>query len=203
MKNKVNKMMDVFFELIKSKETKKVCEELDVNYENGIILCGIGKNWYIAEKVAKTFLSLGIKAHALDPVHALHGDLGLIDYQTIFFISKGGSTKELLTLLSYIRKRRDNSIVKDVDPFLVGLTLNYEPVFEEYLDICIKPSKKIKIYEFDKKNIIPTLSISVMQMVLDYIGVKVHQNNVGLLDKYKYNHPGGAIGKQLGSSKLL
>lgn len=194
-------MMNVFFELIESKETKEACDDVSCHYKSGVIFCGIGKNLYIAEKVAKTFLSLGIKANALDPVHAMHGDIGLIDVQTIFFISKGGSTKELIDLLKYINKVKKKYI--GLDPYIIGLTLNYKPKFEKYLDICIKPRKKINIYEFDKRNIIPTLSISIMQMVLDYIGVKAHENNNELVEKYKYNHPGGDIGKKLGSSELL
>lgn len=198
MNQKIERMFHLFFELYSLENTTKLIDCIDNHLNKGVILSGVGKNWYICEKVAKTFISMGIPTQTLDPVHALHGDIGMIKEQTMIFISKSGSTIELVTLIKYLYDIKKKGIV---NPKMVSISLK-EPSTKDFMDICIYPTQN-NIYEFDSKNIIPTLSINIIQMLLDWIGVTVFEKNPFLQERYPYNHPGGSIGNKLGTDKLI
>ena len=206
MKNKIQKMFDLFFDLDSNPELNKI-KQLVINnpdiLNKGFIFTGVGKNWYICEKLNKTFLSMGLKSQALDPVHALHGDLGMVDGQIIFFISKSGNTEELIKLAKTLRALK-NQHIKDC--IMVGFCLNNQFENSRLYDYLIIPSERFpkdQIYEFDEKNIVPTLSINIMQMVLDKFGVEIFESYDYLVNNYKYNHLAGENGRRLGVDKLL
>lgn len=198
MQNKINDMFSVFEELVDSDKTDQLIECLSVpNLE--LILCGVGKNWYICQKLEKTFLSLGFNARALDPVHGLHGDVGIIKNQVILFISKSGETKELKDIIKYLHFLRDTLFL--INPTLIGIFLKENPSIKDFLDFMITTNKKI--YEFDENNIIPSLSINLIQMYLDYVAIKVFENFPDKVSRFKYNHPAGKIGEILKSGEFL
>lgn len=190
---KITSMFDILKNLINSEMTKKVIN-ITSSYDNGFIFSGVGKNWYICEKIDKTFTSLGIQSNTLDVVHALHGDIGMIKNQFLFFVSKSGKTRELITLVDYLLEIRDKNII---NPTFIGLFLDNTSPLISKLDYSITPTKDVNLYEFDSKNLIPTLSINILQMLLDYIGVQIFENNPSLVEVYKYHHPAGEIGKKL------
>lgn len=203
-RDKIKKMFRLFWNLYKNQDLDKVREYLShrENLDKGIIIAGVGKNFYIAEKVYKTFISMGIKCQALDCVHALHGDLGMVDGQLIFFLSKSGDTEEMVTVAKTLNMLRDRG-VKDFKS--CGFFLNNHPKYTEY-DWMIVPSEeytKDDIFEFDSRNLVPSLSINIMQMILDDLGVEMFELNEDLFENYKYNHMGGANGKRLGTDKDL
>lgn len=201
------KTEEIFAYILKSEEFKKIVN--GVSSETEFIFCGVGKNWYIAEKVTKTFISLGLKAMALDPVHALHGDLGAIQYnpnQVIFFISKSGKTEELVHAAKVVKYLRDK--VHKIIPLTVAMTLNTpeDGADPKLYDIVLSISKELKescLSEFDTRELVPSLSINTIQAVLDCLGVMVYESSKKLVENYKYNHMGGANGKALGADKLL
>lgn len=193
----INSMFNLFFHLMDNEQVKAFKEDLSKNYKKGIIFSGVGKNWYIAEKVVKTYLSMGIPAQALDPVHGIHGDIGMVNDQFIILMSRSGTTQELVYLAKVLRKLNTLGVTNSK---LVGLSLNPNKPFSEYFDYYIAPDKSYenKIYEFDERNLVPSLSINCCQLVLDKIGVEVFEDHQELVDRYKYNHIGGANGKKLG-----
>ena len=156
---------------------------------HGIIFCGVGKNWYIAEELTKLFVSFGINAQALDCTHALHGDCGMIKDQVLFFLSKSGTTKELVTLMKYLKSIDHFSKNKQV---LVSL----RDVTSETADYIIKPESNT-VYEFDSNDLIPTLSLTMILLLLSEFGVRIFESSEMLTNLYKYNHPGGEIGERL------
>jgi len=203
-KEKIDHMFDLFWDLHDNNDLKDVKKYLSKreNLDKGIIIAGVGKNFYIAEKIYKTFISMGIKCQPLDCVHALHGDLGMVDGQLIFFLSKSGNTEEMVTIaktLNMLRQRGHKRFVS------CGFFLNNRPSYIDY-DFMIVPSEKFNkddIYEFDSRNLVPSLSINIMQMVLDDLGCELFEMNKDLFEGYKYNHMGGANGKRLGVYKEL
>ena len=201
---KIKEMFKVFFDLKESKNYKGLMDLKDKILEDGIIFCGVGKNWYICEKVTKTFLSMGIPAQALDPVHALHGDLGMIRNQVVVFVSRSGTTEELLNLARVLQGIKKNNLCGEV--VLVGMFLNNQLPYKDLFDILVVPGKKYspdKIYEFDQRNLVPSLSINIIQLLLDNWGIEIFESEPFLVERYKYNHMGGANGKKLGTDKLL
>ena len=98
-----------------------------------IFFCGIGKSGFVAEKIAMTFVSLGIKAFYMSATNALHGDIGIVsDQDTVIFLSKSGETKELLDLFPFIKEKgaytvslicRENSSLEKLSDFSLILPL--------------------------------------------------------------------------------
>ena len=203
---KIQDMFDLFWELNQNEDLQKLKEYIHNNpkiLDKGFIFTGVGKNWYICEKLNKTFISMGLKSQALDPVHALHGDMGMVDGQIIFCISKSGNTEELMNFVKTLKALVLKGIKKCI---LVGFCLNSEFKNNGLYDYLIIPSNKFtkdKIYEFDDRNLIPTLSINIMQMILDKFGVDIYEMTPDLVENYKYNHLAGENGKRLGMDKIL
>lgn len=90
-----------------------------------VVWTGVGKSGIIAQKLCATSLSLGMPATYLDPMSALHGDLGLLNgtkalgssnneaasqlptppADVVIALSHSGSSAELLALLPHLRLR--------------------------------------------------------------------------------------------------
>ena len=213
MKNLLNDLeisRRVFYDIVTSKEVNGLVADW-CGFEKlpRFIFSGVGKNWYICEKVVKTYLSLGIQAQALDCVHALHGDLGMLmddEPKVLFFISKSGTTEELRRLVKVVFDLRDKGIINNLK--VIGFYLNERKNIEQadkYDQLILLPNW---IYyknfpEFDERDLVPTLSLDTMQMDLDYIGIEVYEAHPDLVDNYVYNHLGGNNGKALNSDKLV
>ena len=59
-----------------------------------IYFTGIGKNGFVAAKVASTFNSLGIRSLFIDPVNTLHGDMNIFTKDDLVIsISKVGKLR--------------------------------------------------------------------------------------------------------------
>ncbi len=70
-----------------------------------LIFCGVGKNAYIAQKIAATFNSTGISSCFLDATQAQHGDLGLVaEGDLAFLLSNSGQTEEILRLVPLLKR---------------------------------------------------------------------------------------------------
>ena len=178
-----------------------------------IYLAGVGKNWYICEKVEKTFLSLGLQCRSLDCTHALHGDLGMLtgndNAKIVFFVSKSGTTEELLKLYNVITFLINNKTIKNTTLMSIYLNKNGDEFWQDsWAKISLHPARNRyqndePEFEFDSDNLIPSLSINTMQQVLDYIGISVFDADEELKSKYKFNHMGGHNGQALGMDKIL
>ena len=71
-----------------------------------VIVSGIGKSGVIAQKIAATLTSTGTAATYLHPIESLHGDLGLVDADSVAIVlSKSGETEELVGLLAELARR--------------------------------------------------------------------------------------------------
>jgi len=171
------------------------------------IFAGVGKNWYICEKVVKTFISMGIQAQALDPNHALHGDLGMLRAdgdKVLVFVSRSGTTAELVKLAKVVKTLKDRGILVDLET--IALFLNHEKPNSEVFDTWIYPDDPYalsSIYEFDERDLVPSLSINILQMVLDLLGVLLYEGRDNLVDGYVYNHLSGGNGEKLGGAAIL
>lgn len=211
---KKDHMDAIFKSIVKSSSFKKFfldCSSSFGSRQDGLpsfIFTGVGKNWYICEKVVKVFISLGIRAQALDCMHALHGDLGMLSAEksqkVLVYISRSGTTDELVKLAKIIKQFKTARVIENIET--VGFFLNREMPNHELFDRMIVPddlSTLDDIYEFDKRNLVPSLSIDILQLVLDFLGVLLYEGRKDLVDHYVYNHLSGANGKKLGGSSIL
>ena len=73
---------------------------------------GVGKNMYVASRVASTYDSLGIRSIFIDPVHTLHGSMGIFSEEDLVIaISKSGNTSELIRFVLTLRKQGFTNIM--------------------------------------------------------------------------------------------
>ena len=100
-----------------------------LNCKNGkIIISGVGKSGIVARKIAATFSSIGLMAIYLNPLDALHGDLGVVSQEDIcLLLSNSGETLELLEILPHLKKRGNSCIA------LVALFIFILPEGGEYI----------------------------------------------------------------------
>ena len=71
-----------------------------------VIVTGVGKSGHVGAKMAATLASTGTPSFFLNPLDALHGDLGMItDDDIVVMISNSGNTDELLRLVDCLQIR--------------------------------------------------------------------------------------------------
>lgn len=176
------------FELQSQKEVLKLEKIYDYLIENSgsLIFCGVGKSGIIALKLASTFCSLGLPSFALHPTEALHGDLGRVQKNdVIVFISKSGTTEEILKLLPYLSFGREK---------MVALVGNPHSPIAEVCDIVFDCSVD---QEACINNQAPTTSSTLAMAMGDAMAVH-YEAHVGLSKEgFAINHPGGILGKSL------
>jgi arabinose-5-phosphate isomerase len=154
--------------------------------ESALIFCGVGKSGIIAQKCASTFTSLGLPSFFLHPTEALHGDLGRVrKSDAIVFLSKSGTTEEILKLLPFLNTPKEKRIG------LIGAATS--PIGEEcsiVFDCSVEKEACIN-------NQAPTTSSTVALALGDAMAV-LFESLTGLSrEGFAVNHPGGILGKSL------
>jgi len=151
-----------------------------------IFLTGIGKNGHVASKAVSTLNSMGVKVFFINPVDAVHGDVGVISENDIIIaISKSGNTEELLNFLSHVNKRTKHICI------LHSNKNNKSLEFSEF-DLYVEIEN-----EADHLNKVPTISIAVYTIILQSVSCVIAEENGLDLKSFVFNHPGGTIGKSL------
>ncbi len=149
-----------------------------------IILTGVGKSGYIAKKIAATMASYGFGATFLDSVEALHGDMGIVaENATIIFLSKSGTTLEILNLLPFLRKR---------NAFLIGIIGKSNSALAQASDIALIAEVEKEACPFD---LAPTASTTSALALGDALSVAMAQSRQLRPRDFAYNHPGGQLGR--------
>ena len=79
------------------KAVRLILKTLD---NGGKIICtGVGKNLHIAEKLSATLASTGSKSVFMNPMQAMHGDLGMIaEHDVLLALSFSGESDEVCLL---------------------------------------------------------------------------------------------------------
>lgn len=151
-----------------------------------IIVTGIGKSGIIAQKWVATFNSTGQPAQFLHASEAIHGDLGMVQNNSIVFcLSKSGDSPEIQYLVS---------LLKSMNVVLVGVGANAESYLAKESNFFIHTPM---VSEACPNNLAPTVSTTLQLAVGDAISVALMtERGFSKLDFAKF-HPGGAIGKKL------
>src|ERR1700716_4715564 len=70
-----------------------------------VVVTGMGKPGFIAQKISATFASTGTPSLFLHPAEALHGDLGrVVPGDLVLALSNSGETEEILRLLPALKR---------------------------------------------------------------------------------------------------
>jgi len=149
-----------------------------------IIFTGVGKSGVIADKLAKTMVSIGIRSVYLPPTGAFHGDIGIVSPNDIVVIlSKSGKSVEILEFAKLLKKRAVTS--------MAWVSSKNSPL-SRLVDHTIHLPLEREICPFD---LVPTTSTAVQLIFGDIIAVALMRAKQFSIDQFAFNHPGGAIGK--------
>ena len=151
-----------------------------------LIVTGVGKSGIVARKIAATFSSIGLTAVFLNPVDALHGDLGIVASDDVtLLLSNSGETQELLAILPHL-KRRGTSRIALVGRQKSSLARGCDLVLDGAVDREACPL-----------NLAPTASTAVAMAIGDALAaVWMERAGISPVD-FAINHPAGSLGRRL------
>jgi arabinose-5-phosphate isomerase len=151
-----------------------------------LVITGVGKSGIVARKIAATFSSIGLMAIYLNPLDALHGDLGVVAPDDVtLLLSNSGETQELLEILPHLRRRGTCRIA------LVG---RVESSLARGCDVVLDGSVDREVCPL---NLAPTASTAVAMAIGDALAaVWMERRGISPQD-FALNHPAGSLGKQL------
>lgn len=151
-----------------------------------LVITGVGKSGIVARKIAATFSSIGLLALFLNPLDALHGDLGVVAPDDVcLLLSNSGETSELLAILPHLTRRGTARIA------LVGRA---DSSLAHGSDVVLEASVDREVCPL---NLAPTASTAVAMAIGDALAaVWMERRGISPAD-FALNHPTGSLGKQL------
>jgi arabinose-5-phosphate isomerase len=151
-----------------------------------IVVTGLGKSGFVAQKLAATLCSTGTPAVFLHPVDALHGDVGIYTRgDPTVLLSKSGTTLELLRLIP---------ILQELNSPLIGILGNKTSPLAKEMDILLDASVRA---EADPYNLAPTASAAVATALGDALALAVMQARKLTPEDFAQRHPAGQLGRNL------
>ena len=151
-----------------------------------IVVTGVGKSLHIAEKIAATLASTGSQAVLLNPMQAMHGDLGMVGPgDALLAISFSGESEELLRVIPAVRR---------LGAPIVSLTGNTASSLGACSDIAIEIRIEREACPF---NLAPTTSTTATLAIGDAIAMVLMLARDFKREDYARFHPAGAIGRAL------
>lgn len=163
----------------------KACD-LILKSRGRVVVMGIGKPGFIAQKVSATLSSTGTPSLFLHPAEALHGDLGRVMKEDVVIVfSNSGRTEEIVQLLPVIKK---------IGAKLIAFTGDAQSALAKHSDVVLDVSVK---KEACPLNLAPTASTTVMLAMGDALALALLEKKGFRAEDFAFYHPGGNIGKKL------
>ncbi len=154
-----------------------------------LIFSGIGKNADIARKLVGTFNSIGVPSTFLDPVNALHGDMGLCRKgDALLAFSNSGETEELLKLVP---------LLKRFDTLAIAITSKPESNLAALCDHSLTYSAEHEACPLD---LAPTASSTASMAIGDALAMVTLEWRAFSREDFVKFHPGGSLGKSFAAS---
>ena len=160
---------------------------LDTVSEGGIVVVsGVGKNLPVAEKMSAIFSSTGTRSIVLNPVQAMHGDLGMVSAKDVLVaLSFSGESAEVNNLIPAIRRHGLK---------VISMTGRPDSTLAQMSDIHIEiPCGK----EACPFGMAPTNSTTATMAMGDALAMVLIDAQKFPVEDYAMNHPAGAIGRAL------
>ena len=151
-----------------------------------LIFSGVGKNEPICEKIKATFNSTGVTSVYLDPLKALHGDLGLCEEGDLAFLfSNSGESEELIVLDVFLKRLGVETVAYTSNP----------------MSQLARKANHMVLYRYDEEacplSLAPTASTTSALALGDALAmVFLEMRGFSKEDFAKY-HPSGSLGKSL------
>ena len=151
-----------------------------------VVVTGVGKNLHVAEKMSAIFASTGTRSIVLNPVQAMHGDLGMVSSRDLLIaLSFSGESEEVVRLIPAIRRHGLK---------VIALTGNPQSTLARLADLHVEiPCGK----EACPFGMAPTNSVTATLAMGDALAMVMIDAQKFSLADYAANHPAGAIGRAL------
>ena len=151
-----------------------------------VVVSGVGKNLHVAEKMSAIFSSTGTKSIVLNPVQAMHGDLGMTGPKDLLIaLSFSGESEEVVRLIPAVRRHglKVVAMVGRVDSTLARLS-----------DVVLEIPCGREACPF---GMAPTNSTTATMAMGDALAMVMIDELDFDIESYAANHPAGAIGRAL------
>ena len=150
------------------------------------VVSGVGKNLHVAEKMSAIFASTGVNSIVLNPVQAMHGDLGMTGPDDVLLaLSFSGESEEIVRLIPAVRRHGLK---------VVALVGNPESTLAKLADVVLEiPCGK----EACPFGMAPTNSTTATMAMGDALAMVMIDVQSFDRERYALNHPAGAIGRAL------
>ncbi len=159
---------------------------LILNIKGRVILTGMGKPGYIAQKIAATLMSTGTPAYYLHPAEGIHGDLGMItQHDIVVALSNSGETAEIINILPTISR---------IGAPIIAICGNHSSTLAKYAAITLDASVE---QEACPLGLAPTTSTTVALAIGDALAVALMTAREFTANDFAIYHPGGSLGKRL------
>jgi arabinose-5-phosphate isomerase len=151
-----------------------------------VVVTGMGKPGFIAQKISATLASTGTPSHYLHPAEAAHGDLGRVAREDVVLaLSNSGETEELLRLLPALRR---------IGARVIALTRDTVSPLARGADLVLAMGA---IEEACPMGLAPTASTAALLALGDALAMTVLKNRPFSREAYALYHPGGKLGRGL------
>ena len=160
---------------------------LDCASRGGIlVVTGVGKNLHIAEKMSAIFSSTGTRSIVLNPVQAMHGDLGMVSAKDLLLaLSFSGESAEVNNLIPAIRRHGLK---------VVSMTGRPDSTLATLSDVHLEIPCGREACPF---GMAPTNSTTATMAMGDALAMVLIDAQKFAIEDYAMNHPAGAIGRAL------
>lgn len=157
-----------------------------------VIVIGMGKPGFIAQKISATMSSTGTPSFYVHPAEAFHGDLGKITKDDIVLaISNSGTTEEIVKLLQPLKK---------IGSKIIAMTANADSPLGKVADVCLVVKVKKEACSLD---LAPTSSTTAALALGDALAVALHEAIQFRPEDFAFFHPGGNLARRFVKVKDL
>ena len=174
-----------FFDHIDFTQLKHVLESIG-KCTGTVVFTGVGKSGFICQKISASFNSIGLQSIFLDPLGALHGDVGGVRAEdVVLMFSKSGSTEELIKLVPALRRRGAS---------VIAVTCSESNSLSIISDSYVQLPLERELCTF---NLAPVTSTVTQLIFGDTITALLMKHLRLSKESYAMNHPAGSIGRKL------
>ena len=189
--SKAKKVLNIEAQAIKeliprlTTDFKKIVDAI-LKCSGRVVVTGMGKPGFIAQKISATFSSTGTPSLFLHPAEAIHGDLGRVTKDDIVLaLSNSGETEEILKLLPVIKK---------IGAKLISFAGDKSSTLWKRSDFVIDVSVKKEVCPL---GLVPTASTTAMLAMGDALAITLLEKRGFKVEDFAFYHPGGSIGKKI------
>lgn len=173
-----------------------LCSQIDESFDKAVeqileckghlVITGVGKSGHVGAKMAATLASTGTPSFYINPLDALHGDLGMVmEDDIVLFISNSGNTDELLRMFACLEGRGIPTI---------AMTGDKNSILAQYCNIHILVKVK---KEACPLNLAPTSSTTAVIAMGDALACALMELRQFKAKDFAMFHPAGNLGRKL------